>query len=553
MSWQGTVLSIPILLALVVSLFLCGYILSFYRDGRRDALVVLYFWITVTAIIWTGFSALKLMHTDPATKLVFYRFLHIGAAFLPPLMFLFAVAFTDRTRWLRYETIGAVFLFPVVFVGLLFFHPGELVIAGTQLVENDIVILRVLNGPVFTLFLSYSTLLVLATLVIILLEIRRFGPAYYPQASLIAVAVITPIVFALLTAAGIPPFADDRINLVPTSAAVSIGAFGVLLYRYRLVDLPPLAYVTAMKYSPDALFVLDKEGRVIHTNKHGSGLLDAVGGSLEASLFDVFSTFDPASTSNELVEITHSTGEVTYHRVFVEPLNRGGRRVGWVVVLRDETEQQRQQKKLQQKNAQMELFASTISHDLRNPLSVAKGYLQIVRDEYSSEELDRIDTAHTRMEEIIEEVLTLTRAGRQIDTLEAVPLSAVIDNAWESVTTRSGELSVEIDRSIKADPTMIQHVFENLFRNAVEHGGEDVTVTVGPLDTGFFVEDDGAGIAPHERDDVFEPGYSTSRDGTGLGMSIIEQIIDAHEWEIRLTEGTDGGVRFEITGVEFDE
>jgi signal transduction histidine kinase len=154
------------------------------------------------------------------------------------------------------------------------------------------------------------------------------------------------------------------------------------------------------------------------------------------------------------------------------------------------------------------------------------------------------------MEEIIEKVLTLARAGEQIDELEPVPIDAVVNQAWENVTTGGAELTVETDRTVMADPTMIQHVFENLFRNAVEHGGQEVRVRVGTLENGIYVEDDGAGIPPDEREDVFDVGYTGTSGGTGLGLGIINQIVEAHEWEIHLMEGTDGGARFEITGTE---
>jgi signal transduction histidine kinase len=67
---------------------------------------------------------------------------------------------------------------------------------------------------------------------------------------------------------------------------------------------------------------------------------------------------------------------------------------------------------------------------------------------------------------------------------------------------------------------------------------------------GFYLEDDGPGIPEAECDAVFESGYSTAEDGTGFGLTIVEEIVEGHGWSIRLTEGTDGGVRFEITGIE---
>jgi signal transduction histidine kinase len=553
MGWQLTPLVIPMFLALAVSLSILGYLVVVYRGRLGDPLVVLYFWATVAAVVWTGFSTLKLLQTDPTTKLLFFRFLHLGAAVLPPLIFLFVVAFTDRHRWLRTELVGALFLLPTVFLLLLFFAPDGVVIGGKQVFEGDIVVLRVTNGPGFSIFAAYSLLLVIAALTIVLLETRRFGPAYYPQAALISTAVLVPVLFSALTMAEVPPFVDDRINLVPTAGAVSVVLFGVLLYRYRLVELPPLAYATAMKYSPDALLVLDQDRQVVSANEHGNELLDALDGSLGTPLSESVPAFDPESTSNELVELELSSKETTYHRVFVEPLTRGGRRVGWVVVLRDETDQQRQQKQLQEKTEQLELFASTISHDLRNPLNVAQGYLQLAQSEVDREELDKVESAHSRMEEIIEEVLALARAETQTQELAPVPVENVVERAWENVTTDRADLRVETDRTVLADRTMMNHVFENLIRNAVEHGGGGVTITVGDLDDGIYVEDDGAGIPPDEREAVFEVGYTGTTDGTGFGLSIIKQIVDAHDWEIEITESSGGGARFEMTDVEVGE
>jgi len=550
MTLQFPVLSAPILLALSVSLLILAYVAAFYRDRRGDPVVVLYFWITVATVVWTGFSSLKLLHTVPAIKLLFYRLLHVGAAALPPLILLFVVALTDRDRWLRYDTVGAVFLLPAAFVALLFVGPDGLVTTGTQLVGSDIVVLRVTDGPVFVLFSVYSTFLVVATLGLVLSETRRVGPAFYPQAALLAVAVVVPMLFSVLTTADLAPFDTEGANLVPTSAAVSVVIFGVLLYRYRLVDLPPLAYATGMKYSPDALFVLDRQGRVVTTNQHGTELLEAVGGTVGSPLSGALPAFDAESTSNDLLDVAHPSGEVTYFRVFAEPLTRGGRRLGWVAVLRDETVQQRQQEQLRTKNEQMDVFASTISHDLRNPLNVAALYLELAREESDSEELAKVANAHDRMEAIIEEVLTLARAGKRIDTLETVRIGDVAERAWANVATRAAALTVATDRTVMGNPAMIQRLLENLFRNAVEHGGEDVTVTVADCEDGVAVEDDGVGIPPADRESVFEAGNSGETGGTGLGLSIVEQVVDAHGWDVRVTEGRSRGARFEITGLE---
>jgi signal transduction histidine kinase len=553
MGWQATVLLTPTLFATVVALFLAGYAVVQLKEGQREPIVSLFFWITVVTIIWTGFSALKLLQTDPETKLLFFRLLHVGAAALPPLFFLFVVAYTDRIRWLQSELIGGVFLLPAVFVILLFIDSGQLLLSQTELLRNELVILRVSSGPGFFVFLLYSVALVVAALGLLLSETRRIGATYYPQAALITLALLLPIVFSLLTEAGVPPFTDERINLVPTSAAVSTAALGILLMRYRLFDLPPLAYATAMKYSPDSLLVLDQDGRIVHANDRSRDILDQLGVQLGDVLTHHLADFNPDTASGDLIEMTRKSSEPLYHRLLVEPLSRGGRHVGWVVVFRDESLQQRQQRQFQRQNERLEEFASVVSHDLRNPLHVAQGRLELVREECDSGNIEPIDRALTRMDTLIEDLLTLAHEGDRVGETEPIDVGELTENCWQNVETANATIHTPLDRLIYADRARLQQVFENLIRNAVEHGGNDVTVTVGELNDGFYVADDGPGISADDRDQIFDVGYSTSKEGTGLGLNIVKQVVDAHGWNIRVTDGSDDGTCFRITGVEFAE
>jgi signal transduction histidine kinase len=553
MGWQATIWAAPTLSALVIALFLAGYAGVKFRSGQRGAVVVLFFWIAIATIVWTGFSALKLLQTDPATKLLFFRLLHIGAAVLPPLLFFFVVAYTDRTRWLQLEQIAGVFSLPAIFVALLFFDSGRLIVGETELITNGLVILRVGNGPGFFIFLLYSTALVVASISLLLFEARRIGSTYYPQAALLGLALIIPILFGLLTTARIPPFSGEGVNLVPTSATLSTGILGVLLARYRLFELPPMAYATAMKHFPDSVLVLDRNRRILHANDRGSDLLDRLDGETGDVLMQHFPEFDPDTTAGELFERATEDGESAYYRLFTEPVARGGRRVGWVVVFRDETTQQRQQQRLQDQNEQLEDFSSIVSHDLRNPLNVAQGRLELLREETDSEHGESIGRALTRMDELIEDLLRLSREGSQVTETEPVDIGALTTDCWQNVATREATIETLIDRSIYADRSRLQQLFENVIRNAIEHGGQAVTITVGELADGFYIEDDGSGIAEGDREKVIEAGFSTSDDGTGLGLNIVTQIAAAHSWEFRVTDGSEGGARVEITGVEFVE
>ncbi|WP_459889739.1 PAS domain S-box protein [Halostagnicola bangensis] len=222
----------------------------------------------------------------------------------------------------------------------------------------------------------------------------------------------------------------------------------------------------------------------------------------------------------------------------------------FVAMDREITERKQREEDLVRQNERLNRFASAVSHDLRNPLQIAQGRLTVLRSEVESEQLDDIDYALHRMETLTDDLLTLARQGSSAISAEPVELAPLVERCWSAVETAAGTLIVETDRTVSADEDRLRQLFENLFANAVEHGGRDVTVTVGQTETGFFVADDGPGIPSAHRDDVFEPGYSTATDGTGFGLRIVEQVVQAHDWEISLADGPAGGALFEISNVE---
>ena len=210
------------------------------------------------------------------------------------------------------------------------------------------------------------------------------------------------------------------------------------------------------------------------------------------------------------------------------------------------------EEELQRERDRLDEFAGFVSHDLRSPLSVATGRLELLAEDCASPHLPSIERALQRMDQLIEDVLELARQGATVGETVPVDLGELITQCWRNVDTAAAELAVQGAGTVSADRSRLASAVENLLRNAVEHGGESVVVTVGMLEgeTGFYLADDGPGIPDGERDQIFESGYSTTDGGTGLGLAIVRQIVEAHGWEIRVRESADGGTRFEISGVE---
>jgi len=254
---------------------------------------------------------------------------------------------------------------------------------------------------------------------------------------------------------------------------------------------------------------------------------------------------------------------------------------------------------IQQRNERLERFANIVAHDLRNPLGIARGRLELARETRDSEDLAAVARAQERMSSLIDDLLTLAREGGAVTDEDADPidLERLVRDCWQHVETPGVDLQFEGTCTVRADEGRLRRLLENLFRNSVEHGStahrsgthddsvergstgsrpgpdadpeqtaDPVTITIGVLDdflrgsraesaepaprSGFYVADDGVGIPAERRDRVLDDGYSTRPSGTGFGLSIVREIADAHDWTVEVTESADGGARFEFSGIE---
>jgi PAS domain S-box-containing protein len=240
---------------------------------------------------------------------------------------------------------------------------------------------------------------------------------------------------------------------------------------------------------------------------------------------------------------------------------------GYVVNAREVTDRKQRERALERQNERLESFASVAAHDLRNPLNIVEGHLALARETGAEHHFEAIDQAASRMETLVDDLLLLAREGKIVDETEAVDLETIAQTAWTNVETERATLEVSIDdRILAADWSRLSSLFENLFRNSVEHGstgsrtqsdgsvehdGSDVTVRVGTTPTGFYVEDDGAGIPLDARDEIFDRGFSTEPNGTGLGLPIVQGVATAHGWAVELDDTDGDWTRFEVSGVEW--
>jgi PAS domain S-box-containing protein len=334
-------------------------------------------------------------------------------------------------------------------------------------------------------------------------------------------------------------------------------------------------YETLAEHFPDgAVYLINEEFEFVRARGQelrNVGLSpDDVEGMKPQDLFPEEIADELCRAYTKAFEGTAKTIEQSYqgerYRVQTAPVRAEDGSIDQLIsVSQNITESARKKERLEAQNERLEEFAHVVSHDLRNPLHVADGQIELAQQDCDSEHLDDASRALTRMETLIEDLLALAQQGESIGETSTVTLGELAQRCWQAVETGESTLITETECMLQADSKRCQQLLENLIRNAVEHGstgpgstvrqdaaergGEGVTVTIGDLDDrdGFYVADDGPGIPADEREAVFESGYSATDGGSGFGLAIVTEIVNAHDWEIAVTESADGGARFEIT------
>lgn len=221
-----------------------------------------------------------------------------------------------------------------------------------------------------------------------------------------------------------------------------------------------------------------------------------------------------------------------------------------------ELERQKHYAELREQNERLDEFAGIVAHDLRNPLSGAIGFTELAQERVDGQVadfLDRVSGALGRMESMIAECLMLAKEGTDVGDRTRVDLEAVVRDAWDTVRTRNATLSVEVapEAAILADEMRLRRLFENLFRNCVEHGGPGVAVTVAGGESGFVVSDDGPGLPP-EVEAALTAADAENVKSFGLGLLVVQRVVTGHGWDLSV-DGDADGARFVVSDVNAAE
>jgi PAS domain S-box-containing protein len=231
-----------------------------------------------------------------------------------------------------------------------------------------------------------------------------------------------------------------------------------------------------------------------------------------------------------------------------------------------EFERERLIAELEAKNAELERFSYTVSHDLKSPLVTIMGFLGFLEKDAASGNIamvrssaSRIAEAARKMQALLNDLLELSRIGRLMNTPENIPFTEIVNEAVDRVRGQldEGDVTVEIQRdfpTVRGDRVRLVEVMQNLLDNAAKYAIPGVKSRVEIGTNGFnekgfpvfFVRDNGVGIEPQHHERIFGlfNKLDVHSEGTGIGLSLVKRIIEVHSGQIWVESAKEKGATF---------
>jgi signal transduction histidine kinase len=483
-----------------------------FAPGRKLVRLVI-----IGTIVWYGMYALQLLVIDPGIFLISILIGITGIYMIVSALLLFALSYTGREQYVN----------PVAFV-LLMITP-LLILSGiatnqyfslfytsiSTYAVGDLILYLLEYGPFFWVHTGYLYLLTGFTIFLLLIALMDYPSLYRRQIGILILVILLPLVTEGVFILKFGPFPGLQITPV-----ILILVSGILLFassRYHLFSVLPRTQARIPEQLNDGLLIMNPDGILIYMNPAAEGYLSissdqAVG----KKLADICPSLRIDDGARELSVLDGTILEVRKNPLLKTHASEE------IIILHDITIRRRAEKGLREANRQLSLLSSITRHDILNQITVVQGYIELSRDKEMDAELSRYFEEMKRATEKIQYEIEFTRVYQDLGTQE--PQWQEIDSILRApCRTR---LICECDGyAIYADP-MLPKVFENLFDNALRHGGRvtEISVICKEVDGSLriAVVDDGTGIASEEKERIFERGYGKN---TGFGLFLVRDIL----------------------------
>jgi signal transduction histidine kinase len=578
LSWQ-----FPPILILYFIAALVSYGLAFYTWRKQPSRSQFWSLTLLSCGIWATGAGLGIASAEYEQKLFFIRYIeYLGITGTVYFWTLFAISYSRYDRWLNRYTLIAQAIVPVTaylvvvtspYHNLWYINPGTITQNGLVLFEKD-------YAAFFWIWAVYSYLVVLAGSLLLAQAVIRFPRLYQGQIFTLLVGVFTPLVANLMWISGrnpIAPYDPSSLAFVVSGIFVTIGIF-----RFQLFNVVPVAHDIVFQEIRNGVIVIDLREQIMDMNPVAERILrakraDVLGHSLQdafPSLTRIWENKD-VETKVDLILDNPERGEQAYE-VQVMPLtNRLGKPNGWIVLLYNVTSLKKALNERDLLIRELDAYAQTVAHDLKNPLTAIMGYAQLLQHrldgKVSADESNYLDIMvrnSRKMQTIIEELLVLANVHSDKPVaVKELNTNALLDGALDRLALMIEETGAEIIRP-STWPTAVgyapwvEEVWANYLSNAIKYGGQPPVIEIGAakvenaLPNGkpgvrFWIRDNGQGLSESECQDLFSEYIRLERhadaDGNGLGLSIVKRIVTQLNGDVSVTSMTGVGSTFAFT------
>jgi PAS domain S-box-containing protein len=579
----------------------CLGVYTYYVWRRRRASAGVSLAVALAAAGWWGLAyAIELAETRLPARLLWGDLKWLGVAVLPPAWFAFIMQFTGHGRWVNRRTMAALAVPPAAVLALLavpathdlvrYYPPSAAADPANAIAQV---------GWAFWPFLAYADAIFWSTTALFVWTLTRLSRRYWRQSLLLIATVLLPFLANILHNLNVGPFA--RVELTPFLFVLTGAVLVWGIFRFRLLDLAPIARGKIFELMHDAVVVLDPYGRVVDANLEAARLIgqpvtQAVGQPLEQLLPAFGNAITPAWTADDLRRDEASMDGRDYELTISALPDQWGRSTGALLIARDVSERRRAERHVRESLAReqaaterltvalereqaaterlraldemKDAFLQAVSHDMRTPLTSVLGLTLTLRRGQQAlpaaevgDLLGRLEGNARKLDRLLTNLLDLDRLARGALTLERrrVDLGELVGGiVKEAEAELLGERPVSLETSpvlVAVDPTKVERIVENLLANAARHTreGTPVWVRVEARDEGglVVVEDAGPGVPAEARQAIFEPfrqgpSITAHAPGSGIGLALVAYFAGMHGGRAWVEDRPGGGASFRV-------
>lgn len=516
--------------------------------------------ILIFMIIWTIGGIIENSLTDLHQKLtVITAVLYLGVAGVIYFWPIFAIIYSRHEKWLNKYTIILLAIVPVAHYIILNTNQWHHLF-WTEIFlieENGYLFFSGNFGIWFWVWVIYGYTAILCASLLLATSVIRAPRVYQGQALMLILGALFPLIANFLYFIGLNPIAP--MDLSPVTFVFSGIFITIALLRFRLFDFTPIAHDLIFNGMTSGVLIIDLKGIVMDLNPAAESILSRDKNELVGQ--DIYTAF-PAyeellrqyeTITNTRVEVTLGPNNPVFEVQIMPLTNRRGKLTGRIVLLYDITERKRTAAERDKLINELDAYASTVAHDLKNPLGLIAGHINLIKRKNqealpanAQHSLNVIGKTSLQMAQIVDALLLLANV-RNVDAIKREPLdtAVIINNAWSNLSDLAQQANAQL---IQPDTwpialgyaPWVEQVWTNYLSNAIKYGGEPPLVEIGadplPATNGhaphirFWVRDNGNGLTPDECEQLFREfsrlDQHSKLQGHGLGLSIVKRILD---------------------------